>query len=407
MGRAVKRRSRQSNPLIFLKGFKRSNASVNGITHLRAVCITASCMTAACATPAMAGPSAPARDLRAGPSIVRQVAVFKPDGRRLIARDYPELRDKIGLLVHSSTQSVCTAFCIAPDIVATAGHCVVGTASQPAGDPSGLRFRRDASNGPTIGIRGVPNGTANRNVISGARRLNTRPPINATSDWAFLRLEKNACPAGGLPLSRQSALEVAADAAAGRIYQIAYHRDLAHWKLAIGQPCTFVARKKAGYPQQLAQDFERPEDLLLHTCDTEAASSGSPLLVDGPNGPEVVGINVGTYVRSRVITHDGHIVQRLDSEVISNTALLAAPLIPRFEAFMDAQLLTAAHDIERLQELLAAHGLATGPIDGRFGPLTRRAIEDYEARVGLPISGLATQILLKRLETTTSASAAR
>jgi len=52
-------------------------------------------------------------------------------------------------------------------------------------------------------------------------------------------------------------------------------------------------------------------------------------------------------------------------------------------------------------------GGATGPIDGRFGPLTRRAIEDYEARVGLPISGLATQILLKRLETTTSASAAR
>jgi peptidoglycan hydrolase-like protein with peptidoglycan-binding domain len=112
-------------------------------------------------------------------------------------------------------------------------------------------------------------------------------------------------------------------------------------------------------------------------------------------------------VRSRVITHDGHIVQRLDSEVISNTALLAAPLIPRFEAFKDAQLLTAAHDIERLQEFLAAQGLATGPIDGRFGPLTRRAIEDYEARVGLPISGLATQILLKRLETTTSASAAR
>lgn len=361
-------------------------------------------LAALSATPAFAAPL-PIAPMPGASPLLHRVAVFEPDERRMIAKRYPDLRNKIGLLVHAKTQSVCTAFCVAPDIVATAGHCVAGTVSNPAGDPAHLLFRTDAWKGSAIPVRGRRAGTTAANIITGARRLNTRPPINATSDWAFIRLERNACMHGSLPLSAKGAHEVAAEAAAGRIYHIAYHRDLAHWKLAVGMPCSFVSRKKAGTPAELGKDFERAEDLLLHTCDTEAASSGSPLLVDGDNGPEVVGINVGTYVRSRVITHDGQIVQRLDSEVISNTALLAASLIAPLEAFSSARLLTAARDIEQLQKFLADQGLEPGPADGHFGPRTRKAIEDYELRVGLPITGLATQDLLTRLKTTTSASA--
>ncbi len=337
--------------------------------------------------------------------LIHHIAVFEPDERRLIAERYPALRKQIGLLVHTKTHSMCTAFCVAPDIIATAGHCVAGTVSHPAGNPADLLFRPDALTGSAIPVRGRLTGTTASNILTGATRLNTRPPINATSDWGLLRLERIACPHGGLPLSRKIAPAVAAEAAAGRVYHIAYHRDLVHWKLAVGTHCSFVSRRKAGTLAELSKDFERAEDLLLHTCDTESASSGSPLLVDGDNGPEVVGINVGTYVRSRVITHEGRIVQRLDQEVISNTALLAAPLISWLEAFASSKPLTKARDIERLQEFLAAQGLEPGPLDGRIGPRTRKAIEGYEARLGLPITGLATQNLLKRLETTTSATA--
>lgn len=358
---------------------------------------------AASAAPFMA----PTALKRAAPALVEKVAVIDTDERRMVANRYPELRERIGTLVHATTQSVCTAFCVAPDVVATAGHCVAGTVSQPAGNPAQLRFVRDGATSPAIPVKGAGSAAIAHNVMTGSQRLKTRPPINATSDWAFLRLEKTACPARSLPFSRMSAQEVAAEAAAGRIYHIAYHRDLAHWKLAVGKGCSLVSRKKAGDPEQLSRDFDRAGDLLLHTCDTEAASSGSPLLVDGDNGPEVVGINVGTYVRSRVITHDGQIVQRLDSEVIANTALLAAPLVERLQAFSSARVIADGSDMLRLQDHLSQLGLDPGPQDGIFGPLTRQAIEAYEARSGLPITGMATHTLLQRLLTTTSAETIR
>lgn len=340
-------------------------------------------------------------------SPVQPVAIFDADDRRPLSERYRYLRERIGVLVHIATQSVCTAFCVAPDVVATASHCVVGTVSEPVDTPAQLRFRRDTAIGPGIPIQGADDEAKRHYIMTGAPRLNTRPPINATSDWAFLRLARTACPAGGLRLSSRSATDIAADAAAGRIYHVAYHRDLAHWKLAVARPCALVAPSKSGALEQLSQDFERAEDLLLHTCDTEAASSGSPLLVDREDGPEVVGINVGTYVRSRVITHDGQIVQRLDSEVISNTALRAAPLLAPLDAFTRGQILTSASEIGQLQAHLSTQGLEAGPRDGRLGPLTRKAIETYETRVGLPVTGLATRSLLDRLARTTVVRAER
>jgi len=361
------------------------------------------------ANPGAAGATAAlsSRSLPQVSSPVRPVAIFEPDDRRLISDQYAQVRKRIGLLVHRRTKSVCTAFCVAPDIVATAGHCVAGTLAQPAGDPADLRFRRDRPRVPGIAIKGAEDGTLYNHIVTGAGQLNTRPPINAASDWVFLRLAQKACPSGGLPLSRRTSSQVAADAADGRIYNLAYHRDLPHWKLAVARPCGFISRWKTGEREQLSRDFEHSEDLLLHTCDTEAASSGSPLIVDGKNGPEVVGINVGTYVRSRVVTQDGQVIQHLDTQVIANTALLASPLVAPLEAFANGQLLTNASQIEQLQNLLLAQGLQPGPCDGHYGPQTRTAIETYEARVGLPITGLATRSLLSRLETTTSARAQR
>ena len=368
----------------------------------------AACAAASLAAPghAKAAPGLPRHNLNFQ-SIVHRIAVFDRDDRRLIAQRFPNLRSRIGLLVNHQTNSVCTAFCVAPDIVATAGHCASGTGSQSAPHPSQLSFRRDDRRVEAVRIYGSGRSAARQHILTGAPTLKTRPPINATSDWAFLRLTKNACPAGGLALSSLTAEEVAAEAAIGNVYHVAYHRDLAHWKLAIARSCRLIPKKGAGDPRQLAHDFERSTDLLLHTCDTEAASSGSPLLIDGDNGPEVVGINVGTYVRSRVISHDGKIVQRLGSQVISNTALLASPLIPQLDAFARAEILTDRAEIRRLQQHLGMLGLSPGPADGLFGSLTRRAIKLYQARAGLPENGLPTSSLLKRLDTTAGTTASR
>lgn len=361
--------------------------------------------TAASATPAGLSRMRALQAPHAG--LVHKVAVLGRDERRMLDDRQKALRDRIGVLVHQGTNSVCTAFCVAPDIVATAGHCVVGTSSQPGSRPWLLRFRRDTASEPGIPIAGATTTAAYQHIVTGAQRLNTRPPINATSDWALLRLAAPACPAGGLPLTSRSAPDIAASAADSRVYHVAYHRDLEHWRLAVATGCRFVSPKEAGDPEQIARDFEKPDDLMLHTCDTDAASSGSPLLMDGANGPEVVGINVGTYVRSRVIMHDGEVVKRLESEVVANTALIATPLADEVRALAQRDILQTASDVRRLQMRLAAYGLYDGEIDGLYGPITRRAIESYEAHHKLPVAGLATRTLLDRMEGDAGATAAR
>lgn len=269
--------------------------------------------------------------------MLERVAVLGRDERRLVIGRRPELRERIGVLHHRGTGAVCSAFCVAADVIATAGHCVPRPETESQDINSDLSFKRDVDPlSAAVGIASASEPSRASAVMTGAVSLQTRPPINATSDWAFLRLERSACSAGGLRMSPLSKTAIAARAKEGRVFHVAYHRDMLISRLVIARPCRILTAPSGNRGDTSDQDFENPGQLLLHTCDTDAASSGSPLLTDGPKGPEVVGINVGTYVRSRVITSDGEIVQRLSSETIANTALAVAPLIPKLLAFEKA-----------------------------------------------------------------------
>jgi peptidoglycan hydrolase-like protein with peptidoglycan-binding domain len=50
-----------------------------------------------------------------------------------------------------------------------------------------------------------------------------------------------------------------------------------------------------------------------------------------------------------------------------------------------------------MQQLLMRHGFAIGEADGRFGPRTRAAIRDFQARAGLVPDGFPSQSVLARL----------
>ncbi|MGD9783912.1 MAG: peptidoglycan-binding protein [Hyphomicrobiaceae bacterium] len=334
-----------------------------------------------------------------GPTITHKIAVFAVDDRKVIPARDRRLRNHIGLLQHKGTGSYCTAFCVAPNVIATAGHCVLGTKADRTPSAAQFRFRRDSARASwqAAGIAGWRTGTASLNVVTGAERLHTRPPINASSDWALLRLESDACPAGGLPISPLNSAQVEAQAAEGRVYQVAYHRDIRNWRLAAHRRCNILPDSPRSSKQQISADFEDADRLLLHMCDTEAASSGSPLLIDGPNGPEVVGINVGTYVRSRVITHDGEVVQRLSSETVANTALLAAPVAQRLKVLLATTPAAGREDIEQIQAGLARRGYFAGTLDGLYGPVTREAIVRFERSAGRQPTGLATRELMQLL----------
>jgi protease YdgD len=148
----------------------------------------------------------------------------------------------------------------------------------------------------------------------------------------------------------------------------------------------------------IAGDFADASALILHTCDTGGASSGSPLLVDGPRGPEVVGINVGTYLQSHVLTQDGEVLHRYRSDTVANTGVSTLAFMEQRDSFAVAEVITSRQDIRRMQRGLASAGHYDGPLDGLYGPALRAAIEKFEGAERRPRTGLASTALLRRLE---------
>lgn len=247
-------------------------------------------------------------------------AVFGTDDRVPLPESDQVIKEKIGTLVSSDTGAYCTAFCVAPGLIATASHCLFGTAAKPAPKLKSLSFKTAAGVSATA-IAGRTNAGQLQNVISGTAHLSVEPPIGAAYDWAVARLETPVCMSSGLHLSSKTPAEIQDAAARGAIYQIAVHADMPDTNLRRGGPCALPVSFTSAGAETIARDFASPAAILFHTCDTGGGSSGSPLIVDTPAGPEVIGINVGTYVLSRTVTTAQDKGAKQVSEPIANTAI--------------------------------------------------------------------------------------
>lgn len=331
-----------------------------------------------------------------GAQSVDRVAMFGGDQRRPLGQR-SHLRRFVGALHQRGTGALCSAFCLATDVIATAGHCVQQALRDGPHAIADLRFAPAARPAAFAMVAGAREGSGAASVMTGAAELSTRPPINAVADWALLRLDREACTAGGLAISTLRPAQIATRSRERRIYQVAYHRDLARWEPAIAHPCRVVGDLTEPLRRLLAQDFTDPARLLLHDCDTGAASSGSPLLTDGARGAEVIGINVGTYVRSQVVTHDGEVVQRLSSEKIANTAVAAAALAGRLAAFLAAEPITDRAGLALMQSRLRSLGFGDGLANGAYDMTMRSAILAYERSIGVTETGLPLRTTLERL----------
>jgi hypothetical protein len=345
-------------------------------------------LTAAAAqVPARSAPSQPASPY------LQRVAVFGKDGRTPVPQSLHDISDRIGVLFDRRSRSVCTAFCVASDTVATAAHCLYRTAGEKPLRLTDLAVRLYGKRS-TSRIAGADSGAPEANVVAGSSHLSVRPPIDATRDWALVRLAKPLCKGGALKVSARALKDVMRLAAQGRVYNVAYHRDVPKWQPMLGRPCRVKRNFKDAPWSTIRRDFFNPGQLLLHTCDTGGASSGSPLLVDSANGPEVIGINVGTYVQSKVILLNGEVVHRFKADDVANTGVNAQVFAGMLAAFRGAELLATSRQILRLQDALAARGLYAGPREGRYGPVLRAAIVAFERSAAMPVTGLATRALL-------------
>ena len=326
------------------------------------------------------------------------VAVFGSDDRVGVPARLLALKEKIGLLFSQRSRLVCTAFCVAPNVVATAGHCLYRTRGEHAPPLADFWFARNfAGKRQFERIAGSSRSAAAQHVMAGSMNLNVRPPIDASKDWALVRLSRPACDRGALPVRALSMQAIIAEAAAGRVFQVSYHRDFKPWRLAYSQPCSVAHSFAAADWAAIAADFADPTQLLLHTCDTGGASSGSPLLLQSAEGVAVIGINVGTYVQSKVLMEDGRVTKRLEAAEVANTAVNSSAFAGKLTTFRQAAILTSADEIRALQVALKLRALYPGTIDGAYGADLRSAIEAYEGAQDLPVTGLATKTLLQRL----------
>src|SRR5215468_579150 len=336
------------------------------------------------------------------------IAVFGSDERSPIPAKYKDIQEKIGLFFNARRRTVCTAFCVASDVVVTAGHCLLGTgAEQPARFADFWFVRHFEGAREQSRVAGFANGTATQHVLLGSHHLSIHPPIDATRDWALVRLAKPACSKGVLPVRVLPIDAILTEAGAQHVFQVAYHRDYLPWRLAYSRPCTVARSFEAAGWRQIERDFAEPEALILHTCDTGGGSSGSPILLDTPEGPQVIGINVGTYEQAKVLMQDGQVKKRLKANTIANTAVASAAFAARLEAFRQAVILSTPGEMRELQGLLARRQLYSGPVDGNYDAALKAAIEAYEKAHGLPVTGLASQSLLQRLGGSTAVERAR
>jgi V8-like Glu-specific endopeptidase len=326
------------------------------------------------------------------------VAVFGTDDRIPLPLRYRSVRDMMGIVFNPASRTLCSAFCVADNIIATAGHCLFRPGWERSPRLADVWFARGYDQTSEVAkIAGYANGSAAQNVTSGSQHLSVTPPIDATSDWALIRLARAACNKGSLPVRIMATEDIIREATAGRVFQISYHRDFMPWQLAYSKPCYVGRDFEPTDWRTIAADFINPDWLLLHTCDTGGASSGSPLLLDGPRGPEVIGINVGTYEQAKVLVENGRVTRRFKSNPVANTGVSAAAFASRLAALREANILSSGASMRELQTQLSQRRFYDGPVDGSYGPSIRRAIEAYEAASQLPVTGLATQATLRRL----------
>src|SRR5215467_6997188 len=104
----------------------------SALTRWRAARAAGSLAVPALACLALGTSPAPAWRAAAPPAVramapISPAAVFGTDHRVPLPAQFKDVQDKIGLLFHVRARMVCTAFCVAKDIIATAGHCLYRT----------------------------------------------------------------------------------------------------------------------------------------------------------------------------------------------------------------------------------------------------------------------------------------
>ena len=345
---------------------------------------------------------------------IHKTAIIGKDQRQKLPSSYFPQAKGIGILGQPGKRSwSCTAFCVAPNIIATNAHCIVK--NQTVGrrlDLSRTIFMLPAlkNHQTKTYIRPrfshpqyVDPKTPALSVYSGQFRK-TNSVRTQSQDWAFTKLKNKACQGRTFEFVDLSVKQLQKAAQQKRLIMIGFHGDNKMKEHLISTDCKVRSPQNRTYFLKAQRRQMAKQALLLpHTCDSFKGSSGSPILLKTKEGLKVVGINLGSirYERYQIRKnrYTGKVISRkkLRNTRETNMAVRPRAFLKGLERYKHETLLHSPSQLGLLQTLLKELRLYKGKIDNKWGPASKRALTRYEHQHDLIPLGLPTKELLTHI----------
>ena len=324
--------------------------------------------------------------------LVKLAKSRRKDRRQFVPDKYDTLGLGVGLLVNRANNSICTAFCVGNDLIASNAHCLEWHPKRKQrNDLSNMAFKILADGdvlGETrltwnkIGSPKQPRLSLLTEGIEGAGRKSF-----AYRDWAVARLEYDICGPVVLKFADRKLLKNTRLLRRSRIFMIGFHGDL------------LKKHKRRSYVECKFQGFDRRAGRRIgrHSCYGKKGSSGSPLFIQTARGPRVVAINVGTLHGRKY-----HRLPNGRTKTISRwttyAAVIPARLVERLGRFSNSHYVDEVMSLVDFQKKLKGAGYFRGRTREGYISKTRSAIYRMERAKKLSPLGIPTKELLAELD---------
>lgn len=347
--------------------------------------------------------------------LFQPVAILGKDDRKPLPDKFIPLASGIGIIGQPGRRGwSCTAFCVAPNVIATNAHCIVKNPTvgrrlnlartifmlPKFNDKPRAKLYLEKHSRPLY----VDPQNPALSVFSG-RFQSTRSVRSQSEDWAFTKLRHDVCKGRTLDFQETSLNEIFKATRKNQLFMIGFHGDKKMNDRLFSSNCRVRSPgdKRFFLPAQRRQ-YARQAYLLPHTCDAYKGSSGSPIIVKTEEGPKVIGINLGSlrYERYQIKKnrYTGKVISRkkLRSGRETNMAVRPRAFLDGLARFERENLLTSKTQIQELQTYLKALKFYRGRIDGVYGSRSQRALRAFEKKQKITPIGLPTIEILHKLK---------